>query len=394
MFSRLPMYQQKGKSAYNGKLDTIKGFTDFLDHPEHQFKSIHVAGTNGKGSSSHMLASILQEAGFQVGLYTSPHLKDYRERIKIDGKPISKAAVIDFISKNRAFLEENELSFFEMSVGLAFDHFAKRKVDIAVIEVGLGGRLDSTNIITPEVSLITNIGLDHVDLLGKTLREIAYEKAGIIKEGVPVIVSERQEEVADVFEAVAKERNTTIGFASNTITSVYQTALLGHYQNKNVKGVIAALKALNGFEITERHVKAGLHNVVANTGLLGRWQILRHNPKVVCDTAHNEEGLRVVLRQLLDEEFNRLHFVLGFVKDKNLDSILPLFPKKAAYYLAQPQIPRGLEVEKLVEKTLGFGLESAPFDSVVGALDAALRQAEKDDVIFVGGSTFTVAEVL
>lgn len=394
MFSRLPMYQQKGKSAYNGKLEPIKKFTAFLEHPENKFKSIHVAGTNGKGSSSHMLASILQEAGYQVGLYTSPHLKDYRERIKINGEPISESVVIDFISDNKRFLEENRLSFFEMSVGLAFDYFANQNVDIAIIEVGLGGRLDSTNIITPEVSLITNIGLDHVDILGKTLKEIAFEKAGIIKKGVPVVISERQEELVDTFISVAKSKNTAITFAEKTVTSEYKSGLLGGYQKKNMKGVIATLGELVGFTIDDNHIREGFSNVITNTGILGRWQVLQETPKVVCDTAHNTEGLTLVLDQIQGQEYSRLHMVLGFVRDKNLDAILPLFPKNASYYLAEPNIPRGLEVEKLQKKTHQFGLPGKSFDTVMNALEAALQAAEKDDFIFVGGSTFTVAEVV
>lgn len=394
MFSRLPMYQQKGKKAYNGKLEPIKKFAAFLKHPETKFKSIHVAGTNGKGSSSHMLASILQEAGYHVGLYTSPHLKDYRERIKINGQPISKSTVIDFISDNKRFLEENRLSFFEMSVGLAFDYFANQKVDIAIIEVGLGGRLDSTNIITPEVSLITNIGLDHMDILGKTLKEIALEKAGIIKEGVPVVISERQDELVDTFESVAKDRNTSVVFAEHSITMEYKTSLLGDYQKKNMKGVVATLRELRGFGINQGHIKAGFSKVIRNTGILGRWQVLQENPKVVCDTAHNTEGLSLVLGQIQAQKYDKLYIVLGFVKDKNLESILPLFPKRAEYYLAKPNIPRGLEVEKLQEKINGFGLRGESFDSVKSALESVLQVAKKNDFVFVGGSTFTVAEVL
>lgn len=394
MFSRLPMYQQKGRSAYNGKLDTIRKFAAFLDHPETKFRSIHVAGTNGKGSSSHMLASILQEAGYKVGLYTSPHLKDYRERIKINGKAIPESKVVDFISANTRFLEENELSFFEMSVGLAFDYFARQNVDIAVIEVGLGGRLDSTNIIIPEVALITNIGFDHMDILGKTLAEIAVEKAGIIKEGVPVVISEYQEDLVTTFESVAKQRNASLVFAERTITAEYETALLGAYQKKNIKGVIAAIRALTAFEVNEDHIKAGLLRVVRNTGILGRWQVLQELPKVVCDTAHNSEGLTLVLEQLRQQEYEQLHLILGFVKDKNLDTLLPLFPKKANYYFAKPNIPRGLEVEQLQEKASEYGLVGGMYTSVQQALEAALQTAQQKDFIFVGGSTFTVAEVV
>lgn len=394
MFAQLPMYQQKGKSAYSGKLDNIKLFASHLDHPEKKFKSIHVAGTNGKGSSSHMLASILQEAGYKVGLYTSPHLKDYRERIKINGKPITKTAVIKFITENRLFLETHALSFFEMSVGLAFDFFSEKKVDIAIIEVGLGGRLDSTNIITPEVSLITNIGFDHMDILGDTLNEIALEKAGIIKENIPVVISELQEEIAGTFKAVAETRNTKIVFAQETVKSIFKTSLLGNYQINNVKGVVATINLLEGFKVSEDHLRLGLLNVVQNTGLLGRWQILQDRPQVICDTAHNAEGLNLVMKQLKGQHFDTLHLVLGFVKDKNLDSILPLFPKNAKYYFAKPSIPRGLDPGQLKEKAKEFGLLGNSYVSVNVAFNEAKLQAKETDLIFVGGSTFVVAEVV
>ena len=388
------MYQRKGKSAFNNKLDNIKKFAAYLNHPEKKFKSIHVAGTNGKGSSSHMLASILQEAGYTVGLYTSPHLKDYRERIKINGRVISKSAVVDFVLENKSFLEKNKLSFFEMSVGLAFNHFANQKVDIAIIEVGLGGRLDSTNIITPEVSLITNIGLDHVDILGKTLGEIASEKAGIIKENVPVVISERQEELVDVFISIAENKKAKIVFAESTIKKDFKTSLLGKYQERNIKGVVATLYELRGYTIFEKHIKEGFLNVAENTGLLGRWQILQKQPTVVCDTAHNTGGLSLVFEQLQHQRFDHLHIVLGFVKDKNLDILMPLFPKGATYYFAKPNIPRGLSVDILYSKAKEFGLKGQTYNSVKKALRAARQSATPTDFIFIGGSTFTVAEVV
>ncbi|WP_299160155.1 folylpolyglutamate synthase/dihydrofolate synthase family protein [uncultured Eudoraea sp.] len=394
MFAQLPMYQQKGPKAYNGKLDNSLSLAAHLKNPHLTFKSIHVAGTNGKGSSSHMLASVLQEAGYKVGLYTSPHMKDFRERIKINGKPISEKSVIEFIEKNKAFLEKNKLSFFEMSVGMAFDYFSKKKVSIAIIEVGLGGRLDSTNIIKPEVSLITNIGLDHTDILGDTLAKITREKAGIIKPGIPVVISECQDEIAPIFEEIAKERNSDIVFAEKEDLKLYKTSLLGSYQNKNMKGVLAAIKRLKGFAISEEHIKSGLMKVVENTGLLGRWQVLQENPKVVCDTAHNSEGLTLVLEQVKRQEFKTLHIVLGFVKEKNLDVILPLFPKDAIYYFARPDIPRGLDVEILGKKATEAGLKGSIYDSIPNAYKAALSKAAKDDFIYIGGSTFTVAEVL
>ena len=394
MFAQLPMYQQQGKTALNAKLDNIKALAARLGHPEKKFRSIHVAGTNGKGSSSHMLASILQEAGYKTGLYTSPHLKDFRERIRIDGVPIGKDFVIDFISSNQNFFEEHRLSFFEMTVGMAFACFAQERVDIAIIEVGLGGRLDSTNILVPEVALITNIGLDHIDLLGNTLEKIAYEKAGIIKAGVPVVISEYREETAAVFESVAGTKGSEIMFAEKTKFKEYKTSLLGDYQKKNIKGVVAVLRQLNGFRVEEIHIERGLLKVQENTGLMGRWQVLRVDPKVVCDTAHNREGLSDVLRQISQQKFQNLHMVLGFVKEKDLDNILPLFPPSAIYYFCRPQIPRGLDAQSLQEKASSLGLKGNCFPSVDTAYSAALVRAESHDFVFIGGSNFTVAEVL
>ncbi|MBT8314902.1 MAG: bifunctional folylpolyglutamate synthase/dihydrofolate synthase [Maribacter sp.] len=394
MFAQLPVYQQKGKAAFNGKLDNILAFSAHLGNPETRFKSIHVAGTNGKGSSSHMLASILQEAGYKVGLYTSPHLKDFRERIRINGKTIGKKQVVKFIKKNKVFLEENKLSFFEMSVAMAFDYFGQKKVDIAIIEVGLGGRLDSTNIITPEVSLITNIGMDHLDMLGDTLEKIAQEKAGIIKENIPVVISEYQEEIAETFIATAKSKNAKILFAEQVIDRQYRSSLQGNYQSKNIKGVVAVLKELKGFKVKKKHIKRGLKKVIKNTGIMGRWQILGKSPLVICDTAHNKEGLAYIMAQLGQQKFDRLHLVLGFVEDKDLDAILPLFPKNALYYFCSPAVMRGLEVQVLVKKANDLGLEGAPYDSVKSALKRAKKRASKKDLIYLGGSNFTVAEVL
>ncbi len=394
MFSKLPMYQRQGKTAFKKDLTNIVAFAEYLQNPHKKFRSIHVAGTNGKGSTSHMIASILQEAGYKVGLYTSPHLKDFRERIKIDGVMISEEEVVNFITENRAFLERQGLSFFEMTVGLAFDYFAKAEVDVAVVEVGLGGRLDSTNIITPEVSVITNIGYDHTQFLGETLPEIAFEKAGIIKEAIPVIVGEKQEITAQLFTKIAQERNTDIIFAEDCSISGYQTDLLGSYQLKNVKTAVAAIKLLTGFTSTEAHITKGLLNVVNNTGLLGRWQVLQQHPKVICDTAHNKEGLTFVLEQLSNEPCDQLHIVLGTVNDKKLTGILPMFPKEAIYYFCRPEIPRGLNAEKLQQEAKQFGLKGASHSSVHEAYKNALNKAGKNDLIFVGGSTFVVAEVL
>ncbi len=394
MFNRLPMFQKKGKTAFNGKLDNIISLCEHLGNPEKKFRSIHVAGTNGKGSSCHMLSSILQEASYKTGLYTSPHLKDFRERIKINGEQAPKDFVIDFISNHKDFLERRQLSFFEMSVGMALDYFAKEKVDIAIIEVGLGGRLDSTNIIVPEVSLITNIGYDHLDILGDTLQKIAFEKAGIIKTKVPVVISEYQKEVAETFKGIAREQEAKIIFAEEEVTKERETSLLGKYQSKNVKGVVATIQELDDFDISEDDIDRGLKRVVENTGLIGRWQILQENPKVVCDTAHNHEGLSLVLGQIQKQSYSNLHIVLGFVKDKNLDLVLPLFPKEAQYYFAKPDILRGLDVWELQEQAAKFGLKGERYDSVQTALKKAKENALPEDFVFIGGSTFVVAEVV
>ncbi|WBU88231.1 bifunctional folylpolyglutamate synthase/dihydrofolate synthase [Cellulophaga omnivescoria] len=394
MFAQLPIYQNKGKSAFNVKLDNIKLFSKALGSPEQQFKSIHVAGTNGKGSSSHMLASILQEAGYNVGLYTSPHLKDFRERIRINGIKIPEDDVINFVESNMPFFNDHKLSFFEMTVAMAFNYFAKEKVDIAIIEVGLGGRLDSTNIITPEVSLITNIGLDHTDLLGDTLEKIAAEKAGIIKNNVPVVVSENQKETVAVFKEIAESKNAHLIYADAILVKTYKTSLLGNYQQKNIKGVLATLKQLKEFTITNSAIEKGLLNVVENTGLMGRWQLLQEQPRVICDTAHNKEGLSLTLDQLKQQKYKSLFIVLGVVKDKNLDAILPLFPKNANYFFCCPKIERGLNAEELQAKASSFLLRGDAYSSVKEALEKAKSLAKKEDLIYVGGSTFVVAEIV
>ena len=395
MFNRLPMFQTQGKTALNNKLDNILTFTSVLGNPQTKFKSLHIAGTNGKGSSSSMLASILQEAGYKVGLYTSPHLKDFRERIKINGKEIPENYVINFISENKSFLEEHSLSFFEMTVGMAFCYFAEEKVDIAVIEVGLGGRFDSTNIITPEVSLITNISKDHTDILGDTLPKIAFEKAGIIKQNVPVVISEYQEETAPVFTAKAKEMNAPIIFANHIKTSL-TTDLQGAYQEKNIKGVIAVTELLihQGWDITPENIAQGLLHVVHNTNLKGRWQTLGSYPTIVCDTGHNVGGLTYVMEQLKKQTYTHLHIVVGFVKEKDVNSVLELFPKEATYYFCSPAIARGLNVNTLKEIATAKGLQGEAYSSVAEALNVAKAQALPTDFIFVGGSTFVVAEVV
>ena len=395
MFNRLPMFQTQGRIALNNKLDNILAFTLALGNPQTKFKSLHIAGTNGKGSSSSMLASILQEAGYKVGLYTSPHLKDFRERIKIDGKEIPEEYVVNFITENRPFLEEHSLSFFEMTVGMAFSYFAKENVDIAVIEVGLGGRFDSTNIISPEVSLITNISKDHTDILGDTLPKIAFEKAGIIKQNVPVVISEYQEETAPVFTARAKEIKAPIIFTNHIETSL-TTDLQGAYQEKNIKGVIAVTELLihQGWDITPENIAQGLLHVVHNTNLKGRWQTLGSCPTIVCDTGHNVGGLTYVMEQLKKQTYTHLHIVVGFVKEKDVNSVLELFPKEATYYFCSPAIARGLNVDTLKEIATTKGLQGERYSSVAEALNAAKAQALPTDFIFVGGSTFVVAEVV
>lgn len=396
MFSQLPMYQRQGDTAFKKDLTNSLALSKQLNFPEKQFKTIHVAGTNGKGSSSHMLASILQEAGYKVGLYTSPHLKDFRERIKINGKEIRKKDVVHFIEINKLFLEENKLSFFEMTVGLAFDCFAKHKVDIAIVEVGLGGRLDSTNIITPQVSLITNIGFDHVQFLGDTLAEIAFEKAGIIKQQVPVVIGEYQKEIFQVFEEIAAKKEAPLFLAAKNISDNYKTDLKGNYQINNLKAVVQVVHVLieQGFKISKENIKEGLLHVVKNTGLLGRWQVLNEKPKVICDTGHNREGLQYIIKQLEEETFEKLHIILGVVNDKDLTTILPLFPKNAIYYFCKPNIPRGLDAYELQIRCAEFDLKGQVYTSVKKAYKSALKMCSNSDFIFIGGSTFVVAEVV
>ena len=396
MFSQLPMYQRQGKTAFKKDLSNTLKLAEHLNNPENKFKSVHVAGTNGKGSTSHILASVLQEAGYKVGLYTSPHLKDFRERIKINGQEVSKHFVIGFIKRNKDFFEANKLSFFEMTVGMAFDYFAKQNVDIAVVEVGLGGRLDSTNIVIPEVSIITNIGLDHTQFLGDTLEAIAFEKGGIIKPNIPVVIGETQKETAPVFKSLAKSCDSEILFADQLVSEVYKSDLIGSYQSKNIKTVVQTVKQLQGkgFKISKKNIKQGLLKVVKNTGLLGRWQILKERPKVVCDTGHNREGLIYVMQQLSNETFESLHIVFGVVNDKDLRSILDLLPKKATYYFCKPNIPRGLDAEELQQTFSSYKLKGRAYKSVNEAYNSPLNNARKDDFIYVGGSTFVVAEII
>lgn len=396
LFGQLPMYQRIGNAAYKANLDNTYRLSGILNHPEKQFKSVHIAGTNGKGSTSHMLAAVLQESGYKVGLYTSPHLKDFRERIKINGEMISENEVIDFVKEYNHEFEKIQLSFFEWTVGLAFHYFAKEKVDIAIIETGLGGRLDSTNIVTPEVAVITNISMDHTQFLGDTLAKIAAEKAGIIKSTIPVIIGETQPEIKPVFVEKAKQLNAPIQFADEYPTQEYESDLKGVYQQKNKKTVVATINILQqlGWKIAKNHIKQGLLNVVNNTGLMGRWQILNKQPITVCDTGHNEAGIKLILAQLAEQQFKKLHFVLGVVNDKDITNILQLLPKNATYYFCQAKIPRALEVSVLAEKATAVGLSGKIFPTVEAAYQAAQKNATAQDMIFIGGSTFVVAEVV
>ncbi|BAO74852.1 dihydrofolate synthase [Winogradskyella sp. PG-2] len=390
------MYQNKGKSAFKKDLSNTLKLSKHLNEPQDGFKSIHVGGTNGKGSTSHMLASILQESGYKVGLYTSPHLKDFRERIRINGKVVSKQFVIGFIKRNKAFFEANNLSFFEMTVGMAFDYFNKKKVDIAVIEVGLGGRLDSTNIITPELSVITNIGFDHMNVLGNTRQEIASEKAGIIKKEIPIVIGETHHETESIFLGKAKSVNTEIYFADQLINEVLESDLKGLYQINNIKTVMKSVEILkeSGFKISQSQLKNGLLNISKNTSLKGRWQTLATEPKIICDTAHNKEGLTYVIEQLQSENFNQLRIVFGVVNDKDLNSIIPLLPRNAVYYFCKPNVQRGLDSNKLRSIFNENQLIGQSYNSVNEALDMAKLNAEKEDLIYVGGSTFVVAEII
>ena len=396
LFSQLPLYQNVGKSAYKADLSQTLKLSKQLNHPEHQFKSIHVGGTNGKGSTAHMLASVLQEAGYKVGLYTSPHLKDYRERIRINGEMISEDFVVDFVAHNKSFFETNALSFFEMSVGMAFDYFAHEQIDIAVVEVGLGGRLDSTNILNPEVSVITNIGLDHTQFLGTTLEAIAGEKAGIIKPNTPVVIGETQLETEVVFRTKATKEQAPIYFADQRIENTLPTSLKGTYQIYNVRTVLQTIEILNtgAFTIPTEAVQQGLLKVTENTGLRGRWEVLGSFPTIICDTAHNREGLRLVFKQLQSEKFQRLHVVLGMVNDKDVSSLLDLFPKQAQYYFCKPNVLRGLEASQLAQIFSEHGFEGLVCQSVKAALITAKQNASHDDLIYVGGSTFVVAEII
>ena len=396
LFSSLPMYQRVGNKAFKADLNNITGLCEVLGNPHTQFKSVHVAGTNGKGSASHIIASVLQEAGYKTGLYTSPHLKSFTERVRINGRPIEEAEVASFVENIQEIIKEIAPSFFEMTVALAFDYFAAQKVDVAVIEVGLGGRLDSTNIITPEACLITNIGLDHTDTLGDSLDKIAFEKAGIIKTRVPVVIGTWQQETAPVFQQVAKERKAPLHFAPKPGGHPqYELDLKGNYQQKNLPGVLALLHLLNerGWGLHDEIIRAGLGKVIQNTGLKGRWQILRKEPLTVCDTGHNIDGIKALVHQIKSLTYERLFLVLGFVNDKQVGEILGLFPKEAHYVFCQSAVPRAMPLAQLRQEAEKRGLEADYVANVNEALAHATNKASAKDLIFVGGSTFVVAEL-
>ena len=416
LFTQLPMFSRVGAAAYKADLTNTIALCEALGNPQHQFKSIHVAGTNGKGSTSHMLASILQTAGYKTGLYTSPHLVDFRERIKIDGEYCSKDFVVDFTEKIKPLIEAIQPSFFEITVAMAFSYFAAQKVDIAVIEVGLGGRLDSTNIITPEVSIITNIGLDHTQFLGDTIPLIAGEKAGIIKKDVPCVISEYTPDTKPVFDAAAS--HTSISYApdiysiqgtkyehdflhvdvANNVTgatNTYQLDLNGSYQAKNVLGVLTAVGILQskGWKITNENIATGLSKVKINTGLYGRWQVIGNNPTTVVDVAHNVAGIQTLLAQIALIPNTHLHLVFGMVKDKDIDSVLALLPTRATYYFTKAQIERAIDANELQEKARVYGLQGNTYLTVNDAMAAAKKHAHTTDLIVVCGSVFLVGEI-
>ncbi|MFZ4399347.1 MAG: bifunctional folylpolyglutamate synthase/dihydrofolate synthase [Bacteroidales bacterium] len=427
MYSHLPMFQRVGAAAYKPNLDNTIALLKLLNNPQQNFKSIHIAGTNGKGSVSHLIASIFQSAGYKTGLYTSPHLKDFRERIKINGKMIEKQKVCDFIDQHKTDFEKIQPSFFEMTVGMAFQYFSDEKVDIAIVETGMGGRLDSTNLLSPEMCIITNIGFDHTEFLGETLKKIAIEKAGIIKENTTVIIGETQIETTKVFVEKAKEMDAGIYFADQLYQTVSHklvrirekekekiylevvynkvnqaepievlSELIGIYQVRNIKTALTAIGMLHykGFKISQEDILEGVKSVVKQTGLLGRWQILSETPLTICDTGHNESGIALVLEQIALTPYKKLHFVLGMVGDKEIKKVLDMLPKDAFYYFCKADIPRGLDQNELMKKANAKGLVGKSYLSVKEALVDAQLHAENNDLVFVGGSTFTVAEVV
>ena len=394
LFNSTPLFQNVGKAAYKEGLANTLALDEYFGHPHTQFKTIHVGGTNGKGSTSHSLASVLQSAGYKVGLFTSPHLKDFRERIRINGEMISEEYVVDF-EQHRSFFEPLYPSFFELTTAMAFKYFADEKVDVAVIEVGLGGRLDCTNIITPVLSIITNISFDHVNLLGNTLEKIASEKAGIIKHGVPVVIGETTSETRTVFETKAKEVGTQIVFAEEKEIPEIPFELGGDYQQKNLRTILTALSILrNAFNISEQNISYGLSNVCEQTGLMGRWQTLKEFPKTVCDVGHNVGGFEYIVKQLTRQQYKTLRIVIGMVNDKDINGVLALLPKDAKYYFTKAKVARALRPEEKKKKAKGYGLNGNCYPSVTEAYEAAVKEASTDDFIFIGGSCFVVAEVV
>lgn len=418
LYAQLPMFSRTGAAAYKPGLKTSLDLDTYFRHPHTRFKSIHVGGTNGKGSTSHMLAAILQSQGYRVGLYTSPHLVDFRERIRIDGEMIPKEAVVDFVRTFRESGYEGHPSFFELTMMMAFDWFASQRVDYAVIEVGMGGRLDSTNIITPELSVITNISKDHTQFLGATLPEIAREKACIIKTGVPCVVGEAEGSIREVFEEKASEEGATVLFAedymplqrcisnpdggldcSTPLCGDFHCGLSGDYQKKNVNTVLAAICELRriGVEIDDKSIRKGMDEVCRLTGLAGRWMKVADHPLTICDTGHNEAGIRYTMEQLdrtAAENGGIKHIVIGFVADKAIDSIIELLPKDAVYYLTQASIPRALPADMLKEKFLAHGIQGKVYSNPKEAAAAARANASSQDIIYIGGSTFVVADFL
>ncbi len=420
LYNSLPMFQRQGKAAYKANLNNSFALDKYFNYSHKKFDTIHIAGTNGKGSVSHMIASVLQASGYKVGLYTSPHLKDFRERIKVNGKMISKNEITDIVNKNINIFTKIKPSFFEITVAMAFHYFEKQNVDIAIIEVGLGGRLDSTNIISPILSIITNIGLDHTEFLGNTLEKIAFEKAGIIKQDRPVIIGEIHKSTKQVFIDIAKQKTAKIYFANDYFNidysmytidnkqsmNVYKNGilyydnmlcgLLGIYQQKNLISALLAFDILNKqkYKISEKNIREGISKVVINTGLYGRWQIVGNNPRVICDTGHNENGILSVLKQIKQTPYKKLHFVLGLVNDKNYNGILSLLPKHATYYFTKASIPRALDENILSKYANNFELKGMAYVNVKSAYNAALQNACNNDLVFIGGSTFIVADLL
>lgn len=418
LFTRLPMFSRIGAAAYKKDLNNTIALCEFLENPHQKFKSIHIAGTNGKGSISHMLAAILQTAGYKTGLYTSPHLKDFRERIKVNGEMVSEQFVIDFTDKIKPVAEKTEPSFFELTVAMAFEYFAEQQVDIAIVETGLGGRLDSTNIVTPELSIISNIGMDHMNILGETLEKIAEEKAGIIKEKIPVIIGEIVPDTFPVFEKKAKEKNApmiiasserqvtdwrweknylfvSVGDPHHASHKTYQLDLPGIYQAKNLLSVLEACNQLREkqWNITDNHIHEALKQVKKITGLHGRWEILHHSPFVVVDVAHNEDGIKQLVQQIELTEHRNLHIVMGVVRDKEIENVLHLLPKHATYYFTRAQIPRALTPEELQEQAARHGLKGNTYSTVNTALYAASLKAKAKDMIIICGSIFVAGEL-